>query len=81
MSFRTQEELRAAVQIGGQLWQTRERSVMQVRRIGHQLERLQEEAQKSADADSRLKLDEALTEVAIVLRDIGVSWKAARSQK
>jgi hypothetical protein len=80
--FQTKEELRAAVQIGGQLYQTRALSVMQVRRIGHQLERLHEEADKGGGAESRQKLDEALTEVAGVLRRLGVTWQSSRrSQK
>lgn len=81
--FQTKEELRAAVQIGGQLCQTRALSVMQVRRVGHQLERLREEADKVGGAESRIKLDEALTEVAAVLRRLGVTWQSSsgRSQK
>jgi hypothetical protein len=81
--FQTKEELRAAVQIGGQLYQTRALSVMQVRRVGHQLERLREEADKVGGAESRIKLDEALTEVAVVLRRLGVTWQSSsgRSQK
>lgn len=81
--FQTKEELRAAVQIGGQLYQTRALSVMQVRRVGHQLERLREEADKVGGAESRKKLDEALTEVAAVLKRLGVTWQSSsgRSQK
>lgn len=79
--FQTAEELRAAVYIGGQLWQTRTRAVMQVRRLGHQLERLREEIDPKAGAVALGKLDEAVGEVAAVLRNLGVSWSIGRSQK
>jgi hypothetical protein len=78
--FRTAEELRAALHIGGQLWQTRTSAVMQVRRVGHQLERLREETDPKAGAVALEKLDEALGEVTAVLKNIGVSWNG-RSQK
>jgi len=80
--FGTEEELRAAVQIGGQLWQARSMSLMQVRRIGHQLERLREETGGTGEAERRERLDAALEEVASVLRGLGVKWwRNARSQK
>jgi hypothetical protein len=78
--FQTAEELRAALHIGGQLWQTRTSAVMQVRRLGHQLERLREEIAPKSGAVALGKLDEALGEVAAVLKNIGVSWNG-RSQK
>jgi hypothetical protein len=78
--FQTAEELRAALHIGGQLWQTRTSAVMQVRRLGHQLERLREVLDPKAGAIASGKLDEALSEVAAVLKSIGVSWNG-RSQK
>ena len=79
--FGTPEELRAAVQVGGLLWQSRQHSVMQVRRIGHQLERLQDETQNNAGIESRQKLEEALMEVATVLRRLGASWKVKQLPK
>jgi hypothetical protein len=79
--FKTPEELRAAVHLGGQLWQSRALAVMQLRRLGHQLERLREESVSVADAESRGKLDAALTEVATVLRGLGVSWPSGRSPR
>jgi hypothetical protein len=79
--FKTKEELQAAVQIGGQLWQARALSMMQVRRVGHQLERLRDEVDNGGGAESRRKLDEALTEVAAVLRGLGASWRSGHSQK
>lgn len=78
--FETAEELRAAVHIGGQLWQARTQAVMQVRRIGHQLERLKEEAGLQANAEVNSKLDGALGEVAFALRELGTTWRG-RLQK
>ena len=77
--FQTAEEMRAALYIGGQLWQTRTRAIMQVRRLGYQLERLREEIDPKAGAFG--KLDEAVDEVAAVLRNVGVSWSNGRSRK
>jgi hypothetical protein len=78
--FRTAEELRAALHIGGQLWQTRTSAVMQVRRLGHQLERLRDEMDSEAGAAGLGMLDEALGEVAAFLKNMGASWNG-RSQK
>ncbi len=78
--FRTAGELRAALHIGGQLWQTRTSAVMQVRRLGHQLERLREEMDSDAGVAASDRLDEALAEVATFLRKMGASWNG-RSQK
>jgi len=78
--FRTAVELRAALRIGGQLWQTRTSVVMQVRRLGHQLERLREEMDSDAGVAASGRLDEALAEVAAFLRKMGASWNG-RSQK
>src|SRR5438045_2343173 len=64
--FKTLDELRAALHIGGQLWQVRTSAVMQVRKLGHQLERLREEIDLQAGAVALGKLDEALGEVAIL---------------
>jgi hypothetical protein len=79
--FKTEEDLRAAVHVGGLLWQARTLSVMQIRRLGHQLERLREEADNGGGAESRRKLDEALTEVVTILRGLGASWRSGHSQK
>lgn len=78
--FKTPDELRAALHIGGQLWQTRTSAVMQVRRLGHQLERLREEIDSEAGVATSGRLDEALGEVRAVLKGIGASWNG-RSQK
>ena len=78
--FKTEDELRAALHIGGQLWQTRTSAVMQVRKLGHQLERLQEKVDPQTGTVPLSNLNEALGEVAIVLRKLGVSWRG-RSQK
>ncbi len=78
--FQTAEELRAALHIGGQLWQTRTSAVMQVRRLGHQLERLRDEMDPDTGAAELGRLDEALGEVAAVLKVVGASWNG-RSQK
>jgi hypothetical protein len=78
--FQTVEELRAVLHLGGQLWQTRTRAVMQVRRLGHQLERVREEIAPKSGTVASGKLDEALGEIAVVLKNIGVSWNG-RSQK
>lgn len=74
--FRTEEELRAAVHIGGLLWQSRAQAVMQVRRVGHQLERLREELGPQADAPGLAKLDEVLGEVAATFKQLGATWRA-----
>lgn len=74
--FRTEEELRAAVHIGGLLWQSRTQAVMQVRRVGHQLERLREELDPQAGAAGQSRLDEALAEVAATLKQLGATWRA-----
>ena len=73
--FRTEEELRAAVHVGGLLWQSRAQAVMQVRRVGRQLERLREELDPQAGAPGLARLDEALAEVAATLKSIGVAWR------
>jgi hypothetical protein len=78
--FQTVKELRTALHIGGQLWQTRISAVMQVRRLGHQLERLREDIDPESGVVAIGKLDEALGEVAALLKSIGVSWNG-RSQK
>jgi hypothetical protein len=78
--FQTVEDLRAALHIGGQLWQTRTSAVMQVRRLGHQLERLRDEMNSDAGTAELSKLDEALSEVAAFLKNIGASWNG-RSRK
>ncbi len=78
--FRTAEELRAALHIGGQLWQTRTSAVMQVRRLGHQIERLRDEMNSDAGAAGLSRLDEALDEVAAFLKNMGASWRG-RSRK
>jgi hypothetical protein len=72
--FRTEEELRVALHLGGQLWQTRTSAVMQIRKLGHQLERLQEEVDPQTGTLPLSNLNEALGEVAIVLRKLGASW-------
>lgn len=78
--FQTAEELRAALHIGGQLWQTRTSAVVQVRRLGHQLERLREEIDPCAGAAGLGRLVEALGEVATFLKNMGASWNG-RSRK
>lgn len=78
--FRTDEELRAALHLGGQLWQTRTSAVMQIRKLGHQLEQLQVEVDPQTGTLPLSNLNEALGEVVIVLRKLGASWKE-RSQK
>lgn len=74
--FRTEEELRAAIHIGGLLWQSRAQAVMQVRRVGHQLERLREELDSQAGAVGQARLDEVLAEVAATLKQLGATWRA-----
>ena len=74
--FRTEEELRAAVHVGGLLWQSRAQAVMQVRRVGHQLERLREELDPETGAPGLARLDEALAEVAVTLKRLGATWRA-----
>ncbi len=74
--FRTEEELRAAVHIGGLLWQSRAQAVMQVRRVGHQLERLKDELDAQAGAPGLTRLDEVLAEVAATLKRHGATWRA-----
>lgn len=78
--FQTAEELRAALHIGGQLWQTRTSAIMQVRRLGHQLERLRDEMEPDAGATGLGRLDEALGEVAAFLKNVGATWRG-RSRK
>jgi hypothetical protein len=73
--FRTQEELRAAVHVGGLLWQSRTQAVMQVRRIGHQLERLREELDPQTGAPGLARLDEVLAEVAATIKRLRVAWR------
>ena len=73
--FKTKEELRAAVHIGGLLWQSRTQAIMQVRRVGHQLERLKEELDTQTGALSPALLDEVLAEVAVTLKRLGVTWR------
>lgn len=73
--FRTKEELRAAVHIGGLLWQSRAQAVMQVRRVGHQLERLREELDPQAGAPGLAPLDEVLAEVNVSLKRLGATWR------
>jgi len=72
--FRTEEELRAALHLGGQLWQTRTSAVMQIRKLGHQLERLQEEVDPQTGTVPLSNLNEALGEVTLVLRKLGAAW-------
>jgi hypothetical protein len=74
--FRTEEELRAAVHIGGLLWRARAEAVMQVRRVGHQLERLREELDPQANAPGLAQLEEVLAEVAATLKQLGATWRA-----
>lgn len=78
--FKTEEELRAALHIGGQLWQTRTSAVIQIRKLGYQLERLREEVDPQTGTVPLSNLNEALGEVALVLRKLGASWKE-RSRK
>lgn len=73
--FRTEEELRAAVHVGGLLWQSRAQTVMQVRRVGHHLERLREELDPQTGAPGLARLDEVLAEVAATLKHLGVTWR------
>jgi hypothetical protein len=73
--FRTEEELRAAVHIGGLLWQSRTQAVMQVRRVGHQLEGLKEEIDPQAGAPGLARLNEVLAEVAATLTSLGATWR------
>lgn len=73
--FRTEEELRAAVHVGGLLWQSRTQAIMQVRRVGHQLERLREELDPQTGAPVPAQLDEVLGEVAATLKRLGATWR------
>lgn len=73
--FRTEEELRAAVHVGGLLWQSRAQAVMQVRRVGHQLERLKEEINPQSGAPGLAQLEEVLAEVAAALKHLGAKWR------
>ena len=73
--FRTEEELRAAVHVGGLLWQSRTQAIMQVRRVGHQLEHLREELDPQAGAPVPAQLDEVLGEVAATLKRLGATWR------
>jgi len=73
--FKSEEELRAAVQIGGLLWQSRTQAVMQVRRVGRQLERLKEEVDAEGVRPSPARLDEVLAEVAATLKQLGATWR------
>jgi hypothetical protein len=74
--FRTDEELRAAIHVGGLLWQSRTQAIMQVRRVGHQLERLKEELDPQTSASGLARLEEVLAEVAAALKQLGVTWRA-----
>jgi hypothetical protein len=71
--FPTPDELRAALHVGGQLWQTRTHAVIQVRRLGHQLERLRNEIGEDVGSASQNKLEEALAEIISVLRKLKAS--------
>lgn len=73
--FKTKEELRAAVHIGGLLWQSRTQAVMQVRRVGHQLERLKEELNTQTGGPGPALLDAVLAEVAATLKSLGATWR------
>ena len=73
--FRTEEELRAAVHIGGLLWQSRTQAIMQIRRAGHQLERLREDLDPQTGAPGIARLEEVLAEVAATLKSLGVTWR------
>ena len=73
--FRTEEELRAAVHVGGLLWQSRAQAVMQVRRVGHQLEGLKKEIDPQTGAPGLARLDEVLAEVAAALKHLGAKWR------
>jgi hypothetical protein len=73
--FRTEEELRAAVHIGGLLWQSRAQAVMQVRRVGHQLERLKEVIDPESGTAGHARLDEVLAEVTAALKHLGAKWR------
>ena len=75
VEFKTEEELRTAVNIGGLLWQSRTQAVMQVRRLSHQLERLRESLDTQSDAASLSRLDEVLAEVAAVLKILGAKCR------
>lgn len=74
--FQTEEELRAAVHVGGLLWQARVQAIMQVGKIRHQLERLREELDPQAGSPSLVRLDEALAEVTATLKHLGAIWRA-----
>lgn len=74
--FRTEEELRAVVHVGGLLWQSRGEAVMQVCRVGHQLKRLREELDPQTGAPGLARLDEALAEVVTTLKRLGATWRA-----
>jgi hypothetical protein len=73
--FKTEEELRATVHVGGLLWQSRTQAVMQVRRLGHQLESLRQGLDTGSDAANLSRLDEVLAEVTAVLKILGAKWR------
>ena len=74
--FQTEEELRAAVHVGGLLWQSRVQAVMQVRKVRDQLKHLREELDPQAGEPGIARLDEALAEVAATLKRLGETWRA-----
>lgn len=72
--FKTEEELRAAVHVGGLLWQSRAQAVMQVRRVGRQLESLREGIDPRTGAADLARLEGVLSEVATTLKLLGAAW-------
>jgi hypothetical protein len=74
--FGTVEELRTALQLGRYLIEARQSAVMQVRFLGNQLKLLRSEL-KAGGQVSPEKLEMALAEAIITLKQMGATWRGA----
>jgi hypothetical protein len=73
--FGSEEELRAALEVGWQLVETRTAAVMQIRRLANLLEQIREGQETQDRASSSKVLGDTLLEVSAALRGLGATWQ------
>jgi hypothetical protein len=73
--FGSEEELRAALEVGWLLVETRTAAVMQIRRLANLLEQIREAQETQDGASSSKFLDDTLSEVSTALRGLGTTWQ------
>jgi hypothetical protein len=73
--FGSEEELRAALEVGWLLVETRTAAVMQIRRLTNLLEQIREAQETQDGASSSKILDDTLSEVSAALTGLGATWQ------